>query len=81
MADFIATDDWSEIILRPVSAAAKAWVSDNVTAPGAMRAVGFAAAPGHIIHTVLPQLRAAGLTVDGDVTTEGKAKIRVKVRA
>lgn len=78
MADFTATDDFSEIIMHANTKAAKAWMAVNVTQKGALRSIGFATAPGYMINRVLPELRAAGLTVDGDVDTDGRAKIRVR---
>lgn len=79
MADFTATDDFSEIIMHANTKAAKAWMASNVSQKGALRSIGFATAPGYMVNHVLPELRAAGLTVDGDVDTEGRAKIRVRV--
>lgn len=76
MADFTSTDEWSEIIMRPNTVKALDWVKKNVKF--GVRDGGFATAPGYMVNKVLPELRAAGLTVDGDVDTDGRAKIRIR---
>lgn len=78
MADFTATDDFSEIIMRANTQKARDWMTANVSQRGALRSIGFATAPGYMVNHVLPELLAAGLTVDGDVATDGRAKIRVR---
>lgn len=79
MADFTATDYFSEIVMAPNTERGRQWAQTNVTVLGAHRGNGsFAAAPGYMINTVLPELRAAGLTVDGDIDSEGRAMIRVR---
>lgn len=81
MADFAATDDFSEIVLRATSERGRKWALKH--AGKALRpdqhVVSFASAPGYMMHTILPELRAAGLTVDGDIDTEGRVKIEVRV--
>lgn len=79
MADFTATDDFSRIILCANTSAARAWIkAQRFGAMSIASGAVFATAPGYMVSHVLPELRAAGLTVDGDVDTDGRVKIRVR---
>lgn len=69
MADFTATDNVEEIVLQANSPAGIAWALEHA---GSALHLGspvatFSAAPGYVLHVYIPLIRAAGLTVDGDL--------------
>lgn len=76
IADFEATDAYSEIVLTPLTKRARDWAAQN---GGSMYfSAALHAAPGYMMHHVLPDIRAAGLTVDGDIDDHGRVKIRIR---
>lgn len=77
MSDFTATDNFTDVVLTPNTDAARDWVKAHGFK--ARRPDGSVAAfPGYVIHVFLPHIRAAGLTVDGDIDDQGNVKIRVR---
>lgn len=77
-ADFEATDNYSHITLSPRTVAGREWIKTNVSPSGRDANFSIQPYPGYFVNKILPELRAAGLTVDGDIDDHGRVKIRIR---
>lgn len=77
MADFRIDDHFTMMLVTPQTEKAKDWIEMFMCGLGHY-ADGFMMAPGFAAHKLVPAMREAGFTADGDVDEGGNVRLRVQ---
>lgn len=81
MKDFQIDDRITTFLVTPKTVKAVVWASKyfaNAVPERDGPGYGYVIPPGFLAHKMLPEIREAGLTVDGDVDENGNIRLRVQ---